>query len=415
MSTPGGPLEHVVLHVGLYKTGTTYLQNLLRENHEPLRRLGIYAPPRRRQTTFAALDVVDRQFRGTNDARVPGAWDRLVAAVHESGLPRAVISEERLGVASPRQVRRAVGSFGSARVDVVVTVRDLSRVIVSHWQEDVKNGGTLTLPEYATALNDPEAAGVSPAVRFWIHEDVTAVLRAWSSAVPVDRVHVVTVPPAGSPPGLLVERFATAAGFTPADVPSEPEWANENVGAVGTELMRRLNARLGDQLNGIEHERGVKIPLSRPLASMPGKGSVVMPPEHRERIAQIAATYVEEIRAGGYDVVGDLSDLTPAEAVRDDDQAERAAQPPGPPDDSTLLEAALEALAAVTARQGQVLAAAEKLRVAQRDDLAGRRTRIQSQARNLAFRGKRAAAEFAGRSAAGRRLTAAYLRRRAGR
>ncbi|MGH3355323.1 MAG: hypothetical protein ACRDOJ_05460, partial [Nocardioidaceae bacterium] len=184
------PTRRVVLHVGLYKTGTTYLQNMIRENRRALRRAGVYLPPRRREVTFAALDVIDRQFRGTHDARVPGAWDRLAAEVNGSGLPTAIVSEERLSVATPRQVRRAVSSFPHADVHVVVTVRDLARVLVSHWQEEIKNGATHTLKEYADALRDPLAAGSNPARGFWMHEDVTAVLRSWSSAVPVERIHV---------------------------------------------------------------------------------------------------------------------------------------------------------------------------------------------------------------------------------
>ncbi|HWM00027.1 MAG TPA: hypothetical protein VNP20_22000 [Nocardioidaceae bacterium] len=406
--SPGANLERVVLHVGLYKTGTTYLQNLLRENRRSLRRSGIYLPPRRREVTFAALDLIDRQFRGTRDARVPGAWDRLAAAVYDSGLPTAIISEERLSVATPRQVRRAVAAFASAQVDVVVTVRDLSRVLVSHWQEEVKNGATWTLPEYADALRDPEGAGSHPARGFWMHEDVTAVLRAWGSAVPVERIHVVTVPPAGAPSGLLAERFGSVAGFKPRDVAREGVWTNENVGAVGTELIRRLNERIGDQMHGIEHERGVKIPLSRALAAMSSKGAVAVPAEHREWAGQTASTYVQEIRAGGYDVVGDLDDLQPMPAVGEAGQ-------PGEPGDAALLEAALEGLSALVLRQGKVLAAADRVASAQRGDLAGRRTRMVTRARNLSFRAKRAAADLAGRSRTGRRLTAAYVRRRAGR
>lgn len=444
---PDPPLERVVLHVGLYKTGTTYLQNLLRENRRSLRRAGVYLPPRKREVTFAALDLVDRQFRGVNDARVPGAWDRLAAEVNACGLPTAIVSEERLSVATPRQVRRAVGSFGSARVHVVVTVRDLSRVLVSHWQEEVKNGSTWSLLRYADALRDPQAAGVHPARGFWMHEDVTAVLRAWSSAVPVERIHVVTVPPAGSPPGVLAERFASVAGFEPGDVSREGVWTNENVGAVGTELLRRLNERVTDRMHGIEHERGIKIPLARALAAMPGKGSVDVPATHREWAGRTAGGFVEEIRAGGYDVVGDLDDLTPTTSVADEpavgtagaDTRGTGGNPPAPAgttartttqatavatapdaaddrhDDAALLEAALEALAALALRQGRVLAAADRLAAAERDDLAGRRTRVLTWARHLSFRSQRAAADLAGRTRLGRRLTAATLRRRAGR
>ncbi|MGH3356702.1 MAG: hypothetical protein ACRDOJ_12455, partial [Nocardioidaceae bacterium] len=260
----------------------------------------------------------------------------------------------------------------------------------------------------ADALRDPLAAGSNPARGFWMHEDVTAVLRSWSSAVPVERIHVVTVPPAGSPPDLLLERFGSIAGFGAGDVPRQGVWTNENVGAVGTELLRRLNERLGDRLHGIEHERGVKIPLARALAGVPTRREIAVPSEHRDWAAKTAATFVEEIRSGGYDVVGDLGDLEPRPSTSPDAGAADT-------DDSALLDAALEALAALTLRQGKVLAAADRLASSRRGDLADRRTRVVTGARNLSFRGKRAAADLAARTRTGRRLTAAYIRRRAGR
>jgi hypothetical protein len=399
--------RRVVLHVGLHKTGTTYLQNLLRANRETLaREAGVFVPAGARKTVFASFDLIPWDRAAGRDRRVAGAWDRLAAEVNACGLPTAVVSEERLDVANPRQARRAVASFPGSEVHVVVTVRDLARVVVSHWQEGVKNGSGWTLEGFLDRLADPKAAATQPARGFWLHEDVTAVLRTWSSAVPVECVHVVTVPPPGSPPKTLAVRVGTVAGFGARHVPVEPPWANENAGAVGTELVRRLNERLGGAVDRGLYKRAVAAPVSRRLAAMPGPGAPQLDANRRAWAAETSRRFVEEIRAAGYDVVGDLDDLL----------REPAEQPaPAVVDDRALLDAALEALAELAVRHSAAVAKRERAAAQRRPDLAGALPQARAHLRSRAFAATRGLADLAGRTRVGRYAGAVYLRRRAGR
>jgi hypothetical protein len=415
MSGDETPAQRVFLHVGLHKTGTTYLQNLMRQNRRRLaRRRGVYVPPGPRKTVFASLDLIPWDNPLGRDRRVPGAWDRLAAEVGGCGLPTAVVSEERLDVANPRQARRAVSSFAGADVHVVVTVRDIARVAVSHWQEDVKNGATWTLEEFVGRLQDPKAAGTAPARGFWLHEDATAVLRTWGTAVPVDHIHVVTVPPAGAAADLLTRRFGSVVGFTLDDVPVPPPWNNQNVGAVGTEVIRRLNERLDGRVERSAYKRGVAGPVSRRLAGLPDRGLPSLDEKQREWAAATSARFADEIRARGYRVVGDLADLE-AGAGSDAGSPAGARSDTALLDDRALLDAALEALAEMSARYGQVVGEADREAAAGSAGLAGRLPRVRTHLRSRTFAATRGLADLAGRSALGRRVGAAYLRRRAGR
>ena len=80
---------------------------------------------------------------------------------------------------------------------MVLTVRDLARQLPSSWQEDLKAGGTTALAPYLRRAPVPRerAGGSHP----WIHLDPPMVLRRWADTLSPERVHVVTVPPAGSP------------------------------------------------------------------------------------------------------------------------------------------------------------------------------------------------------------------------
>ncbi|MDQ4084828.1 MAG: hypothetical protein M3165_03345, partial [Actinomycetota bacterium] len=375
MSGTGTPARRVVVHVGLHKTGTTYLQSLMRHNRRRLaRRAGVYVPPGGRKTVFASLDLIPWDSPLGRDVRVAGAWDRLADEVNGCGLPTAVVSEERLDVANQRQARRAVSSFADADVHVLVTVRDLARVAVSHWQEDVKNGATWTLEEFMGRLQDPTAAATQPARGFWLHEDVTAVLRTWSAAVPEDHVHVVTVPQAGSPPELLTARFGSVVGFTPDDVPVPPPWDNENVGDAGTELLRRLNEHLDGAIDRSTYKRAVSVPVVRRLASLPDRGLPALTDTQRAWAEDMSGRFAEEIRARGYRVVGDLADLRPSAGVVGDS----ASAGRNRADDGALLQAALEALSEVARRHGEQVARADTEAAASRANLAGRLPRART-------------------------------------
>src|SRR4051812_10599398 len=100
------------LHIGLHKTGTTYLQNLLRANRDELRAQGVeYLADGEISQRSATKDLKKASRRGYNDPRIPGAWDRLVAGIAAREAPTALISDEGLGGALPKHVARAVDSL----------------------------------------------------------------------------------------------------------------------------------------------------------------------------------------------------------------------------------------------------------------------------------------------------------------
>ncbi|MEJ7690055.1 MAG: hypothetical protein WKF76_06280 [Nocardioidaceae bacterium] len=198
----------VYLHIGLHKTGTTYLQNLLAANQQQLRANGVDYPGGRDEPVqaFAALDLQGRRPRGYNDKRVEGSWEGLVTAIHARGLPTALVSDERLSMSTLKQVRRAVDSFPHSEVHVVVTVRDLGRIAVSAWQEDVKSDETWTWQQFAAAIKDPQQIAKAPARGFWLRQDIPKICETWEAAVGASHVHVVI----GAPVGLVTRRAGQA-------------------------------------------------------------------------------------------------------------------------------------------------------------------------------------------------------------
>src|SRR6266581_2143274 len=151
------PGRQVILHIGLPKTGTTYLQTLFAANRSALAEQGIYYPgePGEPSQHMAAWDLRGQRARGARDIRQVGQWDALCTAVRSTPLPTALISAELLSALTRRQAACAVNGFPDHDVQVVVTCRDVGRVLVSAWQQGIRCGHTSTWREFVAAVQDP--------------------------------------------------------------------------------------------------------------------------------------------------------------------------------------------------------------------------------------------------------------------
>jgi hypothetical protein len=395
----------VFLHIGLHKTGTTYLQNMFRDNRDRLLEQGVHFPGGKGQAGqgFAVWDLLGRRPpTGQGDERIAGQWKSLVASVAEADAPTSLISEESLSLATVRQATRAVNAFVGAEVHVIVTVRDLARVLVSAWQEDIKNDKTWSWAEYAAAVRDVKAQAVNPARDFWLRQDLPAILETWQAVLPVERMHVVTVPPPKSSSDLLLERLASVVGFEIDTLDDNIAWSNETIGVAGTEVLRRLNQRLAHGLTERQYVRVVKRGVVRTLAERTDPARFTLPAEDFEWVQERSAAMIAFVRTGGYPVVGDLEELQPrlAEGRRPDD-----------PSDGELLDAALTALAGLSERYATEWWA--RRRPAEGVPAAPATVKAASNARAVIFRSQRAGVELADRNRVAGKALGWYLRARA--
>jgi hypothetical protein len=410
MTTPPVPAPDprtVYLHIGAFKTGTTYLQQVLHANRERLAADGILMPgDLRHQQVFAARDLLGK----LSESKVSGAWNDLTRDIREWDGHSALVTAELLSMAGVRHARRAVRSLQPAEVHVVLTARDLARVVPAMWQESLKAGHTWTWEEYISGLRDPGAASRPPALGFWICQDLPALLDIWGAAVPRERIHIVTVPPPGSSETLLLERFCKAVGIDAGALTVDTPWVNRSVGAAGAEALRRLNAALDGRLNRPQYVRVCKHVIARTLAETTTSSQMTLPAEHRAWAVERGREMVNRIRERGYLVVGDLEELVPLATT-----THAAGRSPDETNDTEVLDATMRALTEVTeqfARRSRVGRNDDDTRSAQ----GSSRARIGTAVRGAEYKTKRAAADLAGRSRlAGRAATVlhrAMLRRR---
>ena len=303
--------QRVYLHVGVPKSGTTFLQASLAENKPALKEAGVLYPSGHERMFLAAVDVRGaHKAWGRTRAEVDGAWDTLCrkARAHDGV---TVISHELLGGASLHQVTAALTMLRGLEVHLVVTARDPARQAAAEWQEGVKHGRRLTFEQFRQRVLD--SAGESDyARRYRANQDLPAVLSRWGGTLPPSRVHVVTCPPPDTDPRVLWERFAGVVGADPERFPAAgPAAANSSLGTTEVDLLRRVNVALAKRLVQPEYGRVVKQVYAQEILPARRSARAVVPAGMYDDLAVVGERWAKEIYRAGYAVHGDLASLVP--------------------------------------------------------------------------------------------------------
>ncbi len=332
----------VYLHVGTAKSGTTYLQRRLAHNRGLLERHGYLYPGDRGSHFLASLDLRDTGFKGHRYAAAEGAWDRVAQQVRAFA-GDALVSHETLAHAKDPAAREAVASLGDD-VRVLVTCRDLGRQVPAVWQENVKNRNTQSYPDFLAKVFAARDAGSGRDIAFWRAQDVAGLAARWADVVGPDNVVLVTVPRSGAAPGELWRRFSSAAGLPALDYEEASTGRNASLGTVETELLRRLNDFVPDDVPWPQYEKLVKHRLVElDLSPHEVGGRFTVPEEYQQRTREIAAGIIAELRGSGYQVVGSLDDLEP--------EFRSSATRPQDVTDGQLLDLALRVVADMALRR----------------------------------------------------------------
>jgi hypothetical protein len=294
----------VYLHVGLPKTGTTYLQSVLWANRDRLLEQRVLLPgASAREQMWATLQVREHPGKHLRNPDSLTAWPRIVEQAN-SWPGTAVISHEFFGAATEEQAAAAIAAFGDAEVHLVVTARDLLTVVASYWQEYVKHGW------FDQTLETFPPEGLAHEEWSWRTLDLRAVLTRWSATIPADRVHVLVLPGRDEPREALWLRFAEILGVTDAaDFDTDRARENSSLAVVEAELMRRIGEASPEFANALDRGVWLRSYLAHGKL-VPRGGDRVRPSDRRvDELRARADDAVDYIAGSGFDIVGDLDRL----------------------------------------------------------------------------------------------------------
>ena len=373
----GTDRQRLYFHVGLPKSGSTYLQTVLSSHRSELREAGHVYPYVRQEGMFhAAVEMAGNPSRwGLDPDDIQGTFAHLLRRGRRLG-GTVLISHEIFGSATRVQIAHMAPLLEDFDVHLVVTARDLGRTATAEWQEQVKNGNPRSFEAFIGDLLSRLPEDLSDTKAFWRTQNLLNVLDRWQTLVPAERIHVVTCPRSGTAPDLLWRRFAEAVELSPdvVDLTAVPV-RNESLGTAQIAFLRRVVTALDGRLEQPWFARVAQRWFAQTLLSDVSRSAKpVTPAPVAARLAAVSAQWVEAIRSGGFPVHGDLDELLPL--VADD-----TVPHPDEATDSEMLEGLPEVVAEMLLRTGQLQA-----------DLAGERDRAETlEAANERLEGRVAA------------------------
>lgn len=292
------------------KTGTTFLQECLKLRSKRLAADGTLYPLLQRD---GVRDLFER--RGSlRSPDVSGAWEDLVTAVSSAPQGRVVISQELLSTAGPDRIEHVVAALRPADVHIVLTVRDITKVLPAQWQETIQNRASWSWTDYIGAIvgtrEDPVIAK-----QFEKH-DVEGIVRAWAKHVGTNHIHIVTVAAKATSPDELWDRFCSVVGIDSRRHRERPlsSGKNASLSFASAEFLRRLNVALGPEIGRSLYMRHVKHVLGKNAPAHSGEEARPgFEPAQRQWALAHTERLISFLRDSGVHIVGDLGELRPGE------------------------------------------------------------------------------------------------------
>lgn len=304
------PPNGVLLHIGVHKTGTTAIQAALADARKDLKSAHITYPGKLQAQHRAALAVLQRHW-GWN-TRGGAVLDRAhfekLARKVQRNPNRVVISSEFFCETDAQTTTAVVQDLDPARLQVVVTLRNLGRLLPSSWQQYLKYG--LTTP-YEKWLQDvfaaPGSSKISPT--FWRRHDHGAVITRWAEAVGPQNVTVLILEDVDR--SAMFRTFAQLLGIDESILTNRMDLtSNRSMTAAEAELLRQLNVRVKKQMVWEEYvrfvRRGVALGMVEGRTPEPDERSLVTPGWALDAAAIEGSASADVIAALGVRVLGNL-------------------------------------------------------------------------------------------------------------
>ena len=301
-----------ILHIGPPKTGTTALQGAFHVARKATERQGVHYASTGRHAMTAVLAATGMPSPWAADRKPPPAWNwtRLRGSILGSKAARVVLSSEFFADASPEAIRRVVGELDPERVQIVVTLRPLARILPSQWQQFVQNQLTQPFDEWLDGLLNRPRGEVTPA--FWRRHRHDELVARWTEVVGPERMTVVALDDRDR--DMVLRVFEQLTGLTTGMLVAEPDLANRSMTVPEIEVVRAFNAafrasKLPAPLYGRIMRFGAAAEM-RVRTPEPDEARIELPAWSREPIATLAREMMAAIRASGVRIIGDLDLLT---------------------------------------------------------------------------------------------------------
>ena len=274
-----------------------------------MRLQGVRYAGRTQQSGRAAYAVLGREHPTLGEAPSLQHWKRLVGEVRAAKEPRVFISSEFFAGADDAQAAQIVRELGGDRVHVALTLRPVSRILASRWQQNVQEGARYSFDQWLHWVFEQPDEGKG--ATFWSRQRHDRLAARWASIVGPERLSVVMVDEQNK--SAIFHAFEGLLQLRSGTLVPQNDTANRSMTAEEIELIRALNERFA--------EAGISRPLLYKMitrgTALYMKGRTAGPNEPKQqtptwavhRADAIGWESAAAIRALGVQVIGSLDAL----------------------------------------------------------------------------------------------------------
>lgn len=302
-----------LLHVGAHKTGTTAIQGAFSVARDRLAEHGVsyFGPTPGKTYLEGALAISGAKPQLGKPVPHMRHWTELTAEVATQGDRRVLVSSAFFGDGDEAVAARVVEGLGGPKVHVVVTLRPLTKVMPSQWQQYVQNGLRMPYEEWLDGiLNKP--LGKEPTPTFWKRHRHDELVARWAGAAGAANMIAVVVD--GSDQFMLLRTFEEMLGLPDGFLVLDHSAENRSLTLGEVELIRLLNEEIKrrewpEEIYSMFMKAGVLRQLKVGYQPGPDEPRASTPAWALKRAAEIDTEIADNISALGVRVVGDISSL----------------------------------------------------------------------------------------------------------
>jgi hypothetical protein len=298
-----------LVHIGPPKTGTTGLQAALYRDRAALEAQGVHFAGRSRHSASAVAAAIGRRAHHRRTSPSIWRWRLVLRDIRASRAPRVVLSSESFSYARPDAIRRVVADLDPTRVQVVVTLRPLARIIPSAWQQHVVRGLPTDYDTWLESTIRRRESRLSPS--FWYCHRHDELIERWAEIVGSDRLTAVVVDEHDH--GSVLRAFEQLTGLRDGTLRPIQDAENRSLTLHEVEAVRAFNNQFRHaDLDMLLHDRVMTLGAVRymkhrqPAATEP---RIVTPQWALDIATEIATEMVDRIRRSGIRVIGDVASL----------------------------------------------------------------------------------------------------------
>lgn len=299
------PEDAVLLHIGVYKTGTTALQAAMANSRAQLREHGVLYPgdAESHHAFYRAAASPDESS---------AVWERRVKDVRDwSG--RVMISSEFFCTGRADTLDRVAEALDPKRLHILVGVRCLAEMLPSAWQQTLKSASEKSYDQWLHENLDGQAKATPKGhfMKFWQRNDYPTIISSWIERVGTDRITVVVSDK--SEPDRLFTTVDSLLGLPTGFLWDQRTEHRENrsMTAPEAQLVHELNSLASSQLPRDQYLASVRFGAILRMAEgrrpRDGESPIVTPQWAIDKVTQVGQASAAWIDAAELSVVGDTA------------------------------------------------------------------------------------------------------------